>query len=217
MAKKEGVIKFDPIPIRRELRKFPDIKELNNWRNILHIRELIGKNSELYNGDAYGNLSQRLSDEELPQNKRSFVITGSGTSGLDYFMEKFYSIVWEYYPETNEVFIQEGRIKASSESMTHGAVYDLDNKIRYVFHVHSHKIWIASQRLGIPMTNNKAVYGTPEMAAEAERIYSKAKRKGIFAMGGHKDGIISFGKTADDAGFVLLNYLRKAKGLLNQK
>ena len=108
---------------------------------------------------------------------------------------------------------QKGKARASSESMTHGMVYDLYEDIRFVFHVHSPEIWGYRNELKIPTTDEKVEYGTPEMAGEVERIYSEARDKNIFAMGGHEDGIVSLGKTSDEAGSIILNYLEKAKEL----
>jgi hypothetical protein len=46
------------------------------------------------------------------------------------------------------------------------------------------------------------------MAQEVERLFRETNliEMGIFAMGGHEDGVIAFGRTADD-GCVLLRVL----------
>ena len=55
-------------------------------------------------------------------------------------------------------------------------------------------------------------YGSPEMSAELGRLFAETDmgERGIFAMGGHEDGIITFGATAEAAGQVLLHYLAAA-------
>jgi hypothetical protein len=52
-------------------------------------------------------------------------------------------------------------------------------------------------------------YGTPEMSREVERLFSETdvRRKGIFSMGGHEDGIVAFGQTMEGAGNTLLTAL----------
>jgi L-ribulose-5-phosphate 4-epimerase len=100
----------------------------------------------------------------------------------------------------------------SSESMTHAAIYDLSPAIRFVFHAHSPVIWRQADVLRIPTTDPRVPYGTPEMAAEAQRLYygSTLDAKRIMAMGGHEDGIIVFGQNAEQAGQVLVTYLARA-------
>jgi ribulose-5-phosphate 4-epimerase/fuculose-1-phosphate aldolase len=106
-----------------------------------------------------------------------------------------------------------GPIRPSSESLTHGAVYALDSAIRVVLHVHSPEIWQAAAALGIPITDPLVPYGTPEMAAEVMRLYATtdmAQRR-IFSMGGHEDGIFTFGASAEEAGDVLMAALAAAR------
>lgn len=187
------------------------IDELDYWRQIFYKHRLIGKDKDRYNGEGYGNVSMRL-DNNSEKNKKNFVITGSGTGGLEKLSEKDYSIVLEYYPLRNLVVVQKGLIAASSESMTHGTVYDLNNSAKYVFHAHSQDIWKNASRFGIPITKMDITYGTPEMAFEVERLFKETNVLdiGIFAMGGHEDGIISFGRTAEDTGETILYYLTKS-------
>lgn len=210
MSNKDSV-KFKTIYKKRRPLEFLDISELNNWRQILYRRSLIGQNREKYGGIAYGNLSQRLVPYDSPMNERSFIITGSGTGSLENLIRKNYSIVLEYYPENNMVVVEKGSINASSESMTHGTIYDLDESARFVFHVHSGEIWKNAKKLGIQITGANVEYGTLEIADEVSRLFEETNVKDskIFSMGGHEDGIISFGTTAREAGSILLKYLSK--------
>jgi hypothetical protein len=93
--------------------------------------------------------------------------------------------------------------------MTHGAVYALDSRIRWVMHGHSPEIWRAATRLHIPTTDAAVAYGTPEMSEEVARLWreSDMRRQRLFTMGGHEDGVVSFGRTASEAGQVLLDAL----------
>jgi len=93
--------------------------------------------------------------------------------------------------------------------MTHGVIYDLDNALRAVLHVHSPDIWNSAASQGIPVTNASVEYGTPEMSREVERLYSQSdvRYKGIFSMGGHKDGVVAFGHSVEEAGNTLLTAL----------
>jgi hypothetical protein len=50
------------------------------------------------------------------------------------------------------------------------------------------------------------------MAAETRRLLrdEAVRAGGIFAMGGHEDGLVAFGRTAEEAGTVLLRALARA-------
>ena len=218
MSEQEGVIKFKQELKERQPLKLRDLRELDSWRRIFYQTGLIGQNIKRYNGAGYGNLSQRLDQHEYPIKKRRFVITGSQTSHLTHLTERHYSTVLEYYTNKNLV-IAEGPIKVSSESMTHGTIYDLDNETKFVFHSHSPEIWGCSKKLKIPTTREIVEYGTPEMADEMRRLYTDTNVKDlhIFSMGGHQDGIFTFGKTSEEAGLLMLKYLAKSIQLKPQK
>jgi hypothetical protein len=93
--------------------------------------------------------------------------------------------------------------------MTHGAVYALDSRIRWVMHGHSPHIWHAAARLGLPTTDAAVPYGSPEMSAEVGRLWrsSDMRSRRIFSMGGHEDGIVTFGRSASEAGQTLVDAL----------
>lgn len=207
----EGVIKFelqyaasDPVP-------GASIAELNNWRRILRQLDLIGQDPDRYGGCGYGNISQRIGRVDAPPGQRRFVISGTQTGGLNELTVEHYSIVNAYDPAANRVEA-EGPIMPSSESLTHGVVYDLNTLIQAVLHVHSPDIWQQAAGLQIPVTDLAVEYGTPAMAGEVRRLYREcaAAHSGIFSMGGHEDGIVSFGVSAGEAGSILLRTLAAA-------
>jgi hypothetical protein len=88
----------------------------------------------------------------------------------------------------------------------------LSPAIRFVFHAHTPAIWRRARALRIPTTDERVSYGTPEMAHEVLRLYSASAlpTMRILAMGGHEDGIIVFGHSAEDAGDVMVRYLARA-------
>ena len=105
-----------------------------------------------------------------------------------------------------------GTIMPSSESMTHGAIYDLSPEIRWVFHGHCKTIWEKSGALHLPTTSPSIPYGTPEMALEVGRLWAQTplSETRVFSMGGHEDGIVSFGTTAEEAGKAFIAVLAQA-------
>ena len=215
MKAQEGMTKFQQLFTKRPPIRYEVIRELNSWRKILYWTKLIGQDHDKYEGAGYGNLSQRLEPYSFPRNKRRFVITGTQTGNLKDLTQEHYTIVLECYPEKNLVVV-EGPIEASSESMTHGTIYYLDDSLRFVFHAHSPHIWSCSRILEIPTTRENVEYGTPEMAEEVRILFknSDVKDKHIFSMGGHENGVITFGRTSEEAGLVMLKYLAKSLRLL---
>jgi hypothetical protein len=96
--------------------------------------------------------------------------------------------------------------------MTNGAIYDLGPHIRCVLHAHSPSLWRRARQLRLPTTDPRVAYGTPEMAREVQRLFRETAvvERQIMAMGGHEDGILTFGRSPEEAGQVLLTELAKA-------
>jgi hypothetical protein len=209
MATTEGVIKFQMDYSVAPALAAPLLAELNAWRKLMYLTELIGQTPDRYGGYGFGNISCRI-DYPCNTGQPPFVITGTQTGGAPDLTPADYVVVTACYPETNRL-VAEGPIKPSSESLTHGTLYALDDSIRWVLHAHSPHIWQHHADLDLPMTGD-VPYGTPEMAAEVARLYreSDLPHKRIFGMAGHEDGIVSFGATAEEAGFVLLGCLARA-------
>lgn len=205
----EGVSKFDLLFTAAPPGVLPTrLRELNAWRNILWQLGLIGQDPQRYGGYGFGNVSQRIAPDGTPAQQRVFVISGSQTGALANLDATHYATVREHAVAANRI-IADGPIRPSSESLTHGMIYDLDDRIRTILHVHSPAIWEHAVRLGIPATDRKVPYGTPEMAQETGRLFAESgmRQKGIFSMGGHEDGIIAFGTSAKEAGCILLETL----------
>ena len=110
--------------------------ELDAARTTLHDAGLIG----VYpSGIGYGNISLRLAGN-------LFLISGSGTGSSRLLGKQGYSLVHAFDPLKNTV-ASFGPIQASSESMTHGAVYGAANKARCVIHIHIPLYVPAGERL----------------------------------------------------------------------
>jgi len=217
MTEQEGVIKFQLEFTPAPALPADALLEITAWRKMLYLTQLIGQTPERYDGYGFGNISRRLppisavENEEAPSNERCFVISGTQTGHMADLLPEHYAVVLAYYPERN-LIVGEGPIRPSSESLTHGMVYDMDATAEWVMHAHSPHIWHHAHALNIPMTDGRVAYGSPEMAGEVQRLFQEtdvSERK-IFGMEGHGDGIVTFGCSAEEAGFVLLNALAKA-------
>lgn len=212
--RQEGVIKFRADHTRRPLdaRRVGEVAcKLIAWREIMALTGLVGRDPVRYEGAAYGNVSARFGPPSAALGRRSFLITGTQTSdrrclGLDNF-----AAIERYRFRENRV-TSHGMADPSSESMTHGAIYDLGPHIRCVLHAHSPVLWSRARRLNIPTTAEHVPYGTPEMAYEVQRLYRETvlPERPILSMGGHEDGIVVFGRSTEEAGQVLLKWLARA-------
>ncbi|MCK5480537.1 MAG: class II aldolase/adducin family protein [Gammaproteobacteria bacterium] len=208
----EGVIKFDLQFRFAEPAPMNSLQELNTWRNILWKNGLIGQDPCRYGGYGFGNVSQRIGPFDAGCGKRVFVISGTQTGELEELDNSHYAIVSAYDTGRNHV-IASGPVKPSSESLTHAAIYDLDDEVHAVLHVHSPDIWKTAAARNIPLTDPSVDYGTPAMAQEVRRLFNESdvRQIGIFAMGGHEDGVVSFGPNVEQAGHTLLHALTESR------
>jgi len=190
----EGYIKFHCNWIEAEPISINQLHELNKWRDTLYNLGFIGV---YHNGIGFGNISKRL-------NNNTFIITGSATGGLKTLNENHYVLVNEYNLRQNSLTCT-GPIKASSESLSHAAIYECSKETNAVIHIHNFDMW---EKLihKVPTTREEVLYGTTEMANEIKRLFieTNVKSEKIIVMAGHEEGIIAFGKTLDEAGGILL-------------
>jgi ribulose-5-phosphate 4-epimerase/fuculose-1-phosphate aldolase len=210
----EGYIKFDVEHRDCELppRRFGELAgKLIAWREIMALTGLIGQEPSLYEGAGYGNLSARVGPPSDALGRRSFLITGTQTSGKPPIDLENFAVVERYDYRNNRVESY-GPTRPSSEAMTHGAAYDLGPHIRAVLHAHSPVLWKCARKLNIPITDPSAPYGTPMMAEEVRRLYQSSvlPERQILAMGGHEDGMIAFGRSPEEAGQTLVTWLARA-------
>ncbi|MEZ4775172.1 MAG: class II aldolase/adducin family protein [Bacteroidia bacterium] len=171
--------------------------EINHWRKVLFEKKLIGYDPLLNVG--YGNISCRnLHGNGL------FIISGTQTGHLPALTAENYTRVTDFDLENNTLSCT-GPVKASSESLTHAAVYGLSEAWQGVIHIHHRGLWDELIHK-IPTTRESVTYGTPEMAKEVQRLWREENlgEYNIFVMGGHLEGLVSFGKTVSDAAEILL-------------
>ncbi len=126
MRNEEGYIKFnltwDQRPFELSDR---DFKSINSYRQKLYYLDLIGAYPD---GIGFGNLSIRYHENE-------FVISGSATGNLKTLLKEQYALVDKCDIKKNSVHCK-GEIEASSESLSHGAIYNASSKVNAVIHIH---------------------------------------------------------------------------------
>jgi hypothetical protein len=94
-----------------------------------------------------------------------------------------------------------GIVKASSESLSHAAIYEEEGGIGAVIHIHSPSLW-RRYRGHLPTTDEALEYGTPELAEALKTIVRGGPKgsPGCVVLGGHRDGLIVFGPDLNAAG-----------------
>jgi len=193
----EGSVKYLCERVEAAPVHFPEFDELNRCRRWLREMGLIG----VYpNGIGYGNISARCGDSS------EFWISGSGTGSISDLLPGHYAKVAAFDFARNWVKC-EGPVQASSESMTHAAIYSADRTARVVIHIHDRFLWTMLLDRA-PTTSACVAYGTPEMALEIGRLFRgrAVRRYRIITMAGHEDGILTFGEDVAGAMDPLLNH-----------
>ena len=206
MSEVEGVIKYQLDFQHNSTLTWLGFEELNAWRNILFNLHLIGQDEARYDGYGYGNISYRNQcDSDV------FFISGTQTGRKKQLTINDYSRVTLCDVAHNHV-VADGSVKPSSEVLSHGAVYQLDSKIRCVIHVHSDVLWRCAAQIGLPCTEENVPYGTVEMADQIAGLYrlGELSKTRLFIMGGHLDGVIAYGETIEQAGAALIAQLSLA-------
>ena len=188
----EGYIKFDSHWRNTGPLDNAEIESLNRWRRPIYDAGLIGQYEE--HGIGFGNLSVRATAAQ-----RQFIISGSQTGHLPDLGAEHYALVEGYDIDRNRVY-SIGAREASSESMTHAAIYELDPEIGAVVHVHSEAMW-AGLKGSAATTDAEVAFGTPEMAREFHRLFKETDfpKTGIAVMAGHDSGLVSTGSNLQEA------------------
>jgi L-ribulose-5-phosphate 4-epimerase len=191
----EGYIKFNCCWIKAAPLSQHSLTAINWWRDQLFALGLIGVYPD---GVGFGNISMRFRGN-------TFIITGSATGALQKLDGRHFVLVSGYNLAQNSL-VCNGPIQASSESLSHAAVYESSPETRAVIHVHQLGLW---KKLihNVPTTSPEVFYGTPEMAYEIKRLFRETpvEKEKILVMGGHREGIIAFGASLEEAGEVLLS------------
>ena len=196
----EGVIKFacawepgPPAPIEA-------VAELCLWRDRLRDLGLVGH--DVAHDVGYGNVSVRAPDGTV-------FVTGTQTGHVAHLGPDHIARVTDYDIVTNRLACT-GPVEASSESLTHLALYDACPNVRAIIHVHAADLW-AHLRGRAPTTPEDVAYGTPAMAEAVADLARQAPLGGVLVMAGHPDGVIAYGAACGDAGERLLGEVARVR------
>ena len=194
----DGVIKYHVSHTQIPTPAFAAFPDLEALRCRLFTLGLIG---ETPGGIGYGNLSFRH------QGEHEFTITATQTGKQPTLNPAEYIRITGYNFDTFTVF-SEGEFNPSSEALSHAMIYEVHPKIQAVIHVHSKPLWQMMIATGALATT--AEYGTADMVHEIANLYQSRDpfKHNAFVMKGHEDGIITFGKTIQQAELKLYHIIQ---------
>ncbi len=198
----KGYIQFECRCVKGAPPSSSELTLLSYWRARCYEHGLCGVYDD---GIGYGNLSVRIPGTS------GFIITGTQTGSLDKLRQVHYAKVIDFDIARNTV-VAVGPVSASSESLSHAALYSTSRRINAIIHAHDHAIW-SSLLNRAPTTDPSVEAGTPEMGYELMRVAGDVgESEKLIVMGGHQDGVIAFGAGLDEAGRTLFEALRRARG-----
>ncbi len=212
----EGIIKYnckheevnlEQLPHFREERLCILFQKVDNLRTKLHDRGYIGVNED---GIGYGNISIRMhyDDESIDH----FLVSSTNTGHVRELGLNGYSLVYLSDIENNTVHSM-GAKQASSESMTHAAIYSASSKlykeqnskerIECIVHIHHAPLFTTlCEEDDIPCTAEDILYGSVDMAKAIIEVVNKKAIENVILMRGHQDGIIFHANSIEDLGHV---------------
>ncbi|EQC49562.1 class II aldolase/adducin N-terminal domain protein [Bacteriovorax sp. BSW11_IV] len=191
----DGVIKYDLSGyIHSGNLQSNEYSALEKYREILFALNLIGEYPEEQVG--FGNMSVKIDYSSFHQTSNpQFVITGTQTGKYAHLTGEHYTRVLDYDIKAMTLKAM-GPVKASSEAITHGAIYLSNHKINTVFHIHNENIWNGMIEKNFPATPANIPYGTYEMAMAVKECMGETS-EGYFVMKGHKDGVVIYAQTLE--------------------
>jgi len=193
----DGVIKYSIEHQTAETPLFSGYEQLEALRTRLFTLGLIGEKD----GIGYGNLSMRH------EGSKSFFITATQTGRKPILSREYYTYISDYDFSTFKV-ISQGTHKPSSEALSHAMIYAIDDRITAVIHIHSLALWKFMEVKNDLATT--AEYGTAEMVEEIAGLYTDLDpmMNNAFVMKGHEEGIITFGRSVEEAELVLYTIMQ---------
>jgi methylthioribose-1-phosphate isomerase len=198
----EGYVKYTAVHTTAPVVEAPHWAELNNARTHLFKLGLLGVNPQ---GIGFGNVSIRYKGGE-------FLISGTATGASPELTPAEYCLVKSFDLVQNRI-VSIGPVQASSEAMTHGAVYRFCPGANCIMHIHSRAIFDSMIRDGFPATAKDAAYGTPEIAlALAQCVQELGTDEGTVVLAGHDEGVIVWGSTVERALNLIQNLNNKYGG-----
>jgi len=186
----EGYVKYVAEHTSAPAIETPCWEELNRARTKLREMGLVGMTS---GGIGFGNLSVRIKGD-------AFLISGTATGALPILGPEGYCLITSFDVDENRV-VSTGPVKPSSETMTHGVIYQSCPNANCVIHIHSRAIFDGMIRDKYPASPETAAYGTPDIARAIGKL-AKETNEGQIVLAGHDEGVIIYAAAIERALFL---------------
>jgi class II aldolase/adducin N-terminal domain-containing protein len=184
-----GGVKFRAERLTADMQPCLDLAELNLYRSKLRERQFIGQDA---NGIGFGNISVKA------KNETGFFITISGGAIRESIGQA--DLVWVKSWSFAENLVRfEGPGTPSAETLTHAAIYGANRSAGAILHIHNRSVWdwlVAHAQA----TADAAEYGTTAMAETVQEFLDRSTcLTNVFAMSGHEEGVLAFGRDLAEA------------------
>lgn len=149
-----------------------------------------------------GNLSYRT--------QLGFIISGTGVELDKISPETVVEVTGLVYGLNKTSVYVKGTIFPSRETILHSQIYEELPSINAIFHVHDNWVVENARKLHIPVTSVEKEAGSQKLAQEALSLLKFKRDLRYFVLKNH--GIIALGTTMDEAGKLVVDISKKAKG-----
>lgn len=195
-------IKFNVAFLQKKVPDFYNQKELIEWGRILAEKGCIPTYPNPDNPkklSSAGNLSLRIGDR--------FIITAAGSNLGKLTARDFVEII---NVDIERKSITSLGVKApSSETMLHYSIYQMRNDAQVILHGHHQEMIQHCDELGLKSTEQWFPYGTQELMESVCAVLGEKEQ--FLIMKDH--GFLSFGKTCQQAGNLVIQVLSKIEKL----
>ncbi len=127
-----------------------------------------------------------------------FVISGTGISLATLAADTVTEVTGVVFGLDRTSVYYKGLATPSSESLMHNAIYEEDESINAIFHVHDNAVMKNAARLGIVTTATEQPSGTLDLANEVVKLLRQNRGLRYFILKNH--GVVAIGTSINEAG-----------------
>ncbi len=189
----ESQLAFSAVFLNRNPLTDARIEQLAQWGKRFHELGLV-QGTE-------GNLSFR--------SMLGFIISGTGLALEALGKETVAEVTGVVFGLDRTSLYIKGAVIPSRESLLHYAIYEQDQAVNAIFHVHDRLVMGKAAELGVPVTETEQAAGSQELAQEAVRLLKSGQGVKYFVLKNH--GVIALGATIDEAGKLVEEMREKAR------
>ncbi len=182
MSTESNALAFSTVFLSKNSPNDDRITQLANWGKRFYSSGLV-KGIE-------GNLSFRT--------RLGFIVSGTSIALDALTPDTVVEVTGVVYGLNKTSVYVKGQVIPSREVILHSQIYENQNDINAIFHVHYLSMMNKADKLGIPVTASEQEAGSQALAQEAVNLLKINKNLRYFVLKNH--GFIALGATMDEAG-----------------